>query len=78
MGDAEPTTTEENRDTGAKFPVGILEQIIDATLSDARVTETVSVKGATALRKLLCAQGLAKPAEIIAAANEEEAPRETA
>lgn len=50
----------------------LVEQIVDATLEDSRVTEKVSSLGITELRKTLLAERLSTPDELVAAANLEE------
>lgn len=72
MSNAEATTPKEDPSQQPRAAVNLVEQIIDATLSDARVTQRLTPAGLLKIRELLVATKLAKSAELVAAANHEE------
>lgn len=78
MPNAHPPTPGGNEDPAPQPATDLVQQIIDATLSDSRVRRTVSGDGLIVLRKSLLAKELAKPDDLVAAANREEQAAETA
>ncbi len=78
MSDSQPATPGGDNEPSPEGVVNPVEQIVEAALSDARVTQTVSVVGVDKLRELMLATDLAKSDEVVAAANHEEEQPETA
>ncbi len=78
MSDVQPATPGGDNEPSLEGVVNLVEQIVEAALSDARVTQTVSVVGVDRLRELMLATNLARPDEVVVAANHEEQSGETA
>lgn len=78
MSNAQPARPDDDHAPETKRTASLVEQIVDATLADRRLTETVSAPGLVKLRATLLAKTLAKPHEVVAAANHEEQSGETA
>lgn len=57
--------------------IDLVDRIINSTLEDSRVTETVSHAGQAALRELLLGSRVPKAPEVVSAADHEEPSRET-
>ena len=78
MSNAQPAIPDDDHDRETKTTASLVEQIVDATLADRRVTERVSAPALVEVRATLLTKTLAKPHEVVAAANHEEQSGETA